>query len=49
MVLKRHLVSVLTMSPCNSSLLDLFLDSQWESFKLFGLIYYVYSKKFELF
>ena len=25
------------------------LDSQWENFKLFGLIYYVYPKKFELF
>ena len=25
------------------------LDSQWENFKLFGLIYYAYPKKFELF
>ena len=27
----------------------LVLDSQWENFKLFGLIYSVYPKKFELF
>ena len=25
------------------------LDSQWENFRLFGLIYEVYPKKFELF
>ena len=25
------------------------LDDQWENFKLFGLIYWVYPKKFELF
>ena len=44
--LAHELSNVPETSP---GLSQFYLDSQWGNFKLFGLIYSVYPKKFELF
>ena len=45
---RNKVIKPLSSSP-KSRTGSIYLDSQWENFKLFGLIYYAYPKKFELF